>query len=441
MRANMLVGMPSPALLAPSARRTWLLAAAAVAAAVALFVFVFGTVRPAPPSRITLLTGGEGGAYTLFADRYREAFRAQGIELVLLPSSGAVENLRRIKTDPSIDLALIQGGIANEPDSADLVQLGSMFPEPLWIFYRGADVSGRLEALKDRRIAVGPPGSGTQLMALQMLAASGFDIDSERLLAVGGLEAVRLLKAGEADAAFIVAADQAPAVRSLLADPDTRLFDLELVDAYRARFNHLDVLTLPAGTLDLVELRPSRDIRLLATSAMLVARQDLHPAVISLMLQVGRTIHGQAGLFQSRGEYPSLRDDGLPLSIQARRFYDSGPPLLQRYMPFWLAVMIDRLLVALLPALALLIPLLRIAPPLYAWRMRSRIYRWYGELKFLEAEFRAGRHGDRQALLARLDEIEHNANQCRIPLAYANELYTLREHVSLVRREVSQPEA
>ncbi|MCB1886873.1 MAG: ABC transporter substrate-binding protein [Rhodocyclaceae bacterium] len=417
-------------------RRAWLLALVIIAASIALFLLVFGSLRPAPPKRVTLLTGSEGGAYRVFGDRYQRAFREQGIILELLETSGSVENLRRIKTDPAIDLALVQSGIANEPDSEDLVQLGSMFPEPLWIFHRDADATGRLDSLAGDRIAIGPPGSGTQLMALQMLAASGFDISSDALVAVGGLEAARQLRNGEVGAAFFVASNRAPAVRELLDASDTRLFDLELVDAYQARFRHLEVLRLPKGTLDLVALRPSRDIHLLGTSAMLVARADLHPAIISLMLQVAREVHGETDLFQKRGEFPAVRDDGLPLSPQAQRFYDSGPPFLQRYLPFWLAVVLDRLIVALLPALALLIPLMRIAPPLYAWRMRARIYRRYGELKFLEERFRSGADRDFDQLLARLDAIEEAANHGKVPLAFTNELYTLREHVLLVRQEV-----
>ncbi|MCB1909015.1 MAG: C4-dicarboxylate ABC transporter substrate-binding protein [Rhodocyclaceae bacterium] len=415
--------------------RAWLLVVATIAGAVALFALAFGTIRPAPPERVTMVTGEDGGAYRHFAERYREALRAQGIELVLLASSGSVENLRRIKTDGTIDLALIQGGIANEPESSDLVQLGSMFPEPFWIFHHGADVEGRLDTLAGRRIAIGPPGSGTQLMALQILGASGIPIDSGRLLSVSGRRASEMLLADEVDAATFVAAVQAPAVKALLADPASRLYGLELVYAYKARFHHLDVLEIPAGTFDLVDLRPARTLHLLGTSAVLVARRDLHPAVISLLLQIGREIHGDADLFQARGEYPSVRDGGLPLSAQARRFYDSGPPFLQRYLPFWLAVMVDRLLVALLPTLALLIPLLRVAPPIYAWRMRARIYRWYGELKFLEAQIRSRPASEHDALLARLNEIEDAANRAKVPLAYAHELYTLREHVALVRRE------
>ena len=419
--------------------RAWLLMLSAIAGAAGLFVLVFGTIRPAPPERVTMLTGADGGAYRHFAERYRRALRAQGIELVLLPSSGSVENLRRIKTDGDIDLALIQGGIANEPESSDLVQLGSMFPEPLWIFHRGAEAPGRLDTLSDRRIAIGPAGSGTQLMALQILGATGIPIDSGRLVAIGGNEAAQMIRDGDVDVALFVSAIQGPTVRALLEDASMRLFDLELVEAYKARFHHLDVLEMPAGTLDLVALRPPYKIHLLATSAVLVARRDLHPAVVSLLMQIGRDIHGDEDLFQARGEYPSVRDSGLPLSAQARRFYDSGPPFLQRYLPFWLAVMVDRLLVALLPTLALLIPLLRIAPPIYAWRMRARIYRWYGELKFLEAQIRSRPPAEHAALAERLKEIEEAANRAKVPLAYANELYTLREHVALVRSEARPP--
>lgn len=421
---------------AAAGRSMWLFGLLALVLAGLLFALLFGAFRPAPPRSVTLLAGAEGGAYPLFGERYRQALAEQGIELRVLPTSGSIENLRRIKTDPSIDLAFVQAGLVNEPESPDLVQLGSMFPEPVWLFHREGTPVTRLTELRGRRIAVGVPGSGTQLLALQMLAASGFDVDAGELRPHGGAEAAEQLRAGELDAAFFVASERAPAVGALLGDPALRLADLEHAGAYRARFGHLEALTLPAGTLDLVSPRPERDLRLLGTSALLVARKDLHPAIISLLMQVAHDIHGDGGLLHRRGDYPAIRDNGLPVAPQAQRFYASGPPLLQRYLPFWLAVLVDRLLVALLPALALLIPLTRIAPPLYAWRMRSRIYRWYGELKFLERELAAVAQPDQAALLDRLAHIEEAANAARVPLAYANELYTLREHVSLVRQKV-----
>ncbi|THF62464.1 TAXI family TRAP transporter solute-binding subunit [Pseudothauera rhizosphaerae] len=403
----------------------------------AAFWLLFHFVRPAPPRTVTIAAGTEGGAYAMFAERYRAALAREGIELVIRPTSGSVENLRLLKTDPAIDLGFVQSGIAVEPESEDLMSLGSMYVEPVWIFHRLGQTPTRLTELAGRRLAVGSPGSGTQLFALQLLAASGFAVDAKGLLALDDNAAAEALLAGDIDAAFIVAAPEAPVVQRLLERPEIGLVDLAQAPAFARRLPHLTPLTLPAGALDLAHVRPAHDVRLLGATAGLVARQDLHPAIVSLLLLAARDIHGRPGLFQHVGEYPQAGGRELPLSPTARRFHESGPPLLQRYLPFWLAVLVDRLLVSLLPVVALLIPLMRITPALYAWRMRSRIYRWYGELKFLESDI--ARHFEPQRTedyFAHLDRIEEQANRRKVPLAFANELYTLREHIQLVRRSL-----
>jgi len=415
-----------------------LLTAFAVVAGLGIaFWLLFSVVRPAPPRTVTMVTGAPGGAYAWFAERYRAALAREGIELVLRPSSGSVENLRLLKTDPEVALGFIQSGIANEPESEDLALVASMYVEPVWLFHRLPERVDRLSRLEGRRVAVGGSGSGTQLLALQLLSLSGFAVDAEGLLPLDAGSAADALLAGMIDAAFVVAAPEAPAVAKLLASPDVRLADLAHADAYARRLPHLAPLRLPAGTLDLVTPNPAQDVRLLGTTANLVARADLHPAIVSLLLRTARETHGAPGLFQQAGEYPALRTRELPPHPAAQRFFDSGPPFLQRYLPFWLAILVDRLLVALIPVIAVLIPLVRVTPMVYAWRMRSRIYRWYGELKFLEHELHSPlQPGELADCLARLDRIEEQANRRRIPLAFSNELYTLREHIQLVRRRL-----
>lgn len=401
------------------------------------FWMLFHHVRPAPPRTVTMVTGAPGGAYALYGERYRQALAREGIDLVLRQSSGSIENLRLLKTDPDVELGFIQSGIANEPESDDLVMLGSMYFEPVWLFHRLDEPLTRLTQLEGLQVAVGGFGSGTQLLALQLLAMTGMAVDHPGLRHIGGEEAATALLEGHIDAAFMIAGADAPTIRRLLDDGNIRVAELAHIEAYARRIPQLTSHDLPAGAIDLAGPNPPRDLRLLGATANLVARADLHPAIINLLMQTAREVHGQPGLFQHPGEYPFIRTRDLPPSNVAQRYLDNGPSFLQRYLPFWLAVMADRLLVSLLPLVALMIPLMRIAPALYAWRMRSRIYRWYGELKFLEHKIHeqpdAGQTGD---YLAQLDRIEDQANHIRIPLAYNNELYTLREHIQLVRRKL-----
>lgn len=302
-----------------------------------------------------MATGSPGGAYALFAERYRQALKKERIELILRPSSGSVENLHLLKTDETIDIGFVQSGIANEPDSEDIALLGSMYIEPVWLFHRRDRPITQLTQLAGMRVALGSAGGGTQLFALQLLSAAEIAVDSAELTPLDGNKAAAALLDGSIDAAFMVAAPEAPAVQTLLKAPQVTVANLTHAAAYARRLPHLATLSLPAGSIDLKKIDPAIDTQLLGATANLVARTDLHPAIVALILQASRDIHGAAGLFQNAGEYPALRGRDLPPHPAARRFFESGPPFLQRHLPFWLAVMVDRLLVSLLPLLAILI--------------------------------------------------------------------------------------
>ncbi len=428
----------------PSRRDLLQLALPALIVVIAAFLLAWQFVRPAPPKKIVMSTGAAGGAYHYFGERYREKLAQEGIEVELRPSTGAVENLLRLKTDDSVDIGFIQGGIANEPESEDLATLGSMYLEPVWVFYRGKAQFDRLDQLKGLKIAVGQPGSGAQLFALQLLAANGVATHDPRLVTLGGMTAVDALKRGDVDAFFVVGAPQAPVVDALLHTNGISLLNFAQADGYVRHFPHLLKITLPRGAIDIRSDQPPRDIQLLAATANLVVKADIHPAIVTLLLKHAREIHSAPGLLQPANAFPTPQDHALPLHAMAQRFYDSGPPLLQRYLPFWLAVLIDRLFIMILPLIAVVIPLSKVLPAVYNWRMRSRVYRWYGELKFLEAEVDASAASDDggndaqhiAAFIARLDRIEQRAAHRKLPLAFSNELYTLREHIALVRRRL-----
>ncbi|MCZ7563883.1 MAG: TAXI family TRAP transporter solute-binding subunit [Burkholderiales bacterium] len=413
---------------------------ATVALPVALIVaaafwaaFVF--VKPAPPRTLAMSTGGEGGAYHAFAERYQAILARDGIRLELLPSSGAVENLARL-TDPAagVSVAFVQGGIAAAQRAPELVSLGSVYYEPLWVFHRGKQPLDRLGQLEGRRIAIGSEGSGARRLALALLAASGMTDQDVQPFDLGGLAAADALVAGEVDAAFLVAGPEAASVRKLARAPGVRLMSIARADAYTMRLPFLHKLVLPRGAIDIAQDIPADDIVLLAPTANLVANDSLHPALAYLLLLAAREVHGGAGPFHRVGAFPSPRDSDFPLAGEAERFYRSGPPFLQRYLPFWAATLVDRLIVLLLPLFAVAIPLFRVLPALYAWRVRRKVYRWYGELKFIEEGARhRGAEGDASARLARLAEIETEVAGINVPLGFAHEVYTLREHIKLVR--------
>lgn len=402
------------------------------------FVIAYQFVEPAPPKRIVITTGSDSGAYYHFAQRYATILARDGVTLEVRSSAGSLQNLERLKADEA-QVGFVQGGVIepkSDPDEADdsgLLSLGSLFYEPVWVFYRGEQTLTRLTELRGKRIAIGAEGSGVRQLARQLLEANEVPV-SERLLPLSGLVAAEELQQGRIDAAFVIASEKAPVVQVLLRSPGVKVMSFAQAGAYQRRFPFLTRLTFPHGVADLVRDFPPEDIRLLAPTANLIIRDDLHPALQTLLLQAASEVHGKSGFFQDVGEFPSYKDQMLPLSPDADRYFKSGAPFLQRYLPFWLAVLIDRLIVLLVPVFALLIPLLKVAPAIYTWRVRSKVFRCYGELRFLEDDlknhFDPARLGDYQQ---RLDALDEEASQLHVPLGFTDLVYTLREHVNLVR--------
>lgn len=401
-------------------------------------------IQPAPPDTLILASGGAGGAYQRFAAVYKAALAEYGIRVVEKPSAGALENLTDLRDENvEIEAGFYQGGVGQPSDNDRLLSLGALYYEPLWIFYREGLAKpaalDRIAQLKGRRIAVDGTGSGTRHLAMELLRANGIDSENARLVDTGGLKLVDAFARKRIDAAFVVGPTQSATVWALLYTPGVRLMSLTHADAYARHFPHLAKVVLPRGAVDMARDVPHRDVTLVAAAATLLVRKDTHPALVGLLAQVASVAHGGGGVFHKPGEFPKAAAVDFPLSKEAERFYTSGKPFLQRFLPFWAATLVDRMVVMLIPVFALLIPVFRIAPGLYSWRVRSRVYRRYGELKFLEAEVEDNPAKCTPAeWQARLDAIEQDVNRIHTPLAYADMLYTLRSHIALVRTTVAK---
>ncbi len=397
------------------------------------FLLAYQFVDPAPPRHLTLATGPATGAYDEFADRYREYLRSEGVELTLRHTRGSLENLALLSSG-AVDAAFVQGGTESAA-SAPLLALGSLYFEPAWLFCRAERLPQRLTDLAGARLAVGEPGSGTLALARTLLADNRLVAERVAQVELGGAEAARALRGGEVDAAFFVAGARAPLIQDLIRDPQVHLMSFRRAAAYTRLHPYLSQVLLPEGIIDLQANIPARDVRLLAPAATLVVLPDLHPALQDLLLQAASAVHGGGGLFEGEGEFPSSRFNVFPLSPEARRFYKSGPPFLQRYLPFWAATLVDRLKVMLLPLVVILLPLIKVMPPIYAWRMRSRIYRWYSDLEAVERRLRAA-DPDLAAARADLERIEQEAIRVHVPLSFAAQAYDLRMHVGIVHRRL-----
>ena len=412
-----------------------------VLAVIAVAVLAYLWVDPAPPRKLTMATGQFNSAYQEFGRQYAAILARDEITLTLEPSLGSQDNLERLIAGKA-DVAFVQSGstVDGQAEREGLISLGSLFTEPVWLFLRESARVNHLTELKGKRINLGPEGTGVPRLFRQVLDANGIDPKELQIGALENTPATMELLAGRIDGLVFSSAPEAPLIQMLLQTPGIKLFNFTQADAYTRRLPFLTHVVLPRGIVDLGRDIPSQDYHLIAPTATLVAREDLHPALVGLLVKSAGEIHGKAGWFQQQGQFPSPKYTEIPVAREAERYYRDGPPFLQRYMRFWLANLAERLWVVVVAPAALLIPLSKIVPPIYVWRVRSRVYRWYGELRKVEQELEAtpfdAREAAREGLLLRLEEIEDRVNHISIPLAYAEELYRLRSHINFVRERV-----
>lgn len=401
-------------------------------------------MRPAPPNTLTITAGPTGSTFQLYAKKYQKVLAQKGIKLKILPSNGSLENLDRL-LDPAakVDVGFVQGGLAKGRQVDRLFSLGSVFHEPLALFYRSAKPLTLISQLAGKRLAIGPEGSGTRAVALELLKANGIGPDNATLLDLSGEAAAWGLVDGTVDAAFLMGDSATPGdMRSLIWTPGVHLYDFVQAEAYSRRYPYLNQLVIPMGALDFGQNIPGADVHLLAPTVELVARDTLHPALSDLLIEAAKEVHGRATLLQSAGEFPAPVEHEYRLSDDAKRYYTSGKKFLYRSLPFWLATLVDRFLVLFVPVVVLFIPGLKLVPALYSWRIRSRIYRWYGLLISIERTLLAQQSAEeRTETLRRLDEIEAGVNGMKIPLAYADQFYVLRDHIRFVRERYAKESA
>lgn len=402
--------------------------------ALAVMVFALQFIKPAPPSKIVFASGGEGGGYHAYAERYKALFEEVGVEVDVLTTAGSIENLELLLSGEA-DIALLQGGTARADDAEKLISLGGLFHEPLWVFARADLGTESFGDLRNHRIAIGAEGSGTRMLALQVQTEYGGNWPAETRLPMSGNAAAKALLSGDVDAAMFSASVGASYIRDLLSYPRIQLMSFENAPGIARRNAAVAPVTLLQGVVDVGKNFPSEDVRLISPIAQLAAGRDLHPAIQSLALETAEAIHSERTLLAPAGTFPVGELTDLPLSKEARRYYKRGPSTLRRWFSFGVANFLDRAWVLMIPLITLAIPLMRAAPPLYRWRIRRRIYVWYADLRELEQRGRdADSQSERLSIKAELDELQNEIGKVEVPLSYNDEVYHLRGHVEFVRQ-------
>jgi TRAP transporter TAXI family solute receptor len=404
------------------------------------FCLAWFFIQPAPPRNIHMAVGSTEGAYFQFANAYADELAKRGINLHLHTTNGSLLNYELLQQDNNIDLAIVQGGTAaaNKLSDPNIESLASLYMEPVWVFYRSDEPYVDLRSLKGKRIATGSFGSGTAALTTLVLQENGITSPTTEFLPIGGQEAIRQLKEESIDAAFFVTSPGAKTVQSLSGITNLRLLDFDRHQAYARRHPFLSAVTLEEGVINLEKNYPKSKVHLIAPAANLIANKQLHDSLVPMLLRAADTVHKREPSLFQREKLPSAQFIEFPLNESAERYFESGPPLLQKYLPFWVASFLDRGAILLLPALTLLLPLFKVAPPLYRWRIRSRIYRWYTLLRQMETDLKIDANTEKlhahwktlQIMETELDDL-HN-----VPLAYMQEFYSLRLHIEFVERRL-----
>jgi len=414
-----------------------------LALALGLLVLAYWWLDPNPPRTVRLATGPAQSAYEEFGKRYARLLAKDGIEVVLVPSQGSADNLRLLQ-ESKADLGFVQGGgldaTAPQPSgTSELESLGSLFVEPVWLFYR-TSVSPRLPLtsltqLQGMRVNIGTAGSGVPSLMTKLFDSNHVDLQTVKVSTQEQTPATVALLAGELDAIVLVTAPESLMVQMLLQTPGIALMDFAQSEAYSRRFAFLSPALLPRGVVDLAANIPAQDVHLVAPTTTLLARTDTHPALLQLFALAGNDIHGGAGWFKHAREYPNVKNNEFPLNQEAERSLQVRTPWLQRYLPFGLANLVERMWLAMGIILAILLPVSRVVPPLYAFRVRSRIFRWYAQLR--DIELRSADPSQRDRLQEELARMDARAEKIVVPLSYADELYALRANIQLIKQKIS----
>ncbi|WP_244221013.1 TAXI family TRAP transporter solute-binding subunit [Paraburkholderia aromaticivorans] len=397
-------------------------------------------LQPAFQHTIVITSGADGGIYRGFADRYAPILKRKGVTLEIRSSSGSIENYQRLKDPGSeYEVGFIQSGTTRPKETDDLKTIAAVSYEPIWVFYRGDTPIDRLAQLRGKRISIGVPGSGLLNVAQLLLDYSGVSASNARLFQFDAANAYQGLETGQLDAAFFIGRPDAEIQRTLL-NSDLKLMSFAQADALVQKFPSLSKVIFPRGSTSIANDRPQADVTLLAATALLVAKDSLHPAFVYLLLDVASTVHGREDYFTPLGTFPNVNTDEFPVSDESIRYFKSGRPFLQRYLPFWLASFIERRLLILLPFAALLLGVLQALPRIAETRIKNRLVVWYREVKLLEDEIWRSERPSKEQISRWSDEIEQidaHAGQIRLPQRYLPDIYALKQAIEVVRGRIS----
>ena len=417
----------------------WLKVFVAAVTLIAISVTTLVYLYPSPPSSVTIATAFRGASFEFYGRRYKERLERLGLKVELRETAGAVENIALLQNPKSgVDIGFVTGGVSDASRAPDLLSLGTIFIQPFWIFYVAEENYTSFEQLKGKRIAVGPPGSGTQFSAEAVLGKAGVNSTTATMTPDAGNDAAAALAAGTVDVVWIIGAPRVSAVQTLLRNPKVKLLSMPMADAFTRMMPELVKITLPQGSIDIEKAIPPQDVTLLATTTKVVVRNDFHPELVYPLLQTMIAEHSGSDIFQKAGEYPMAMDTEYPLAAAASDYYKYGPSLLHRHLPLWLTTHAQRLIALFIAAIAIGVPFFSYVPRVYRWILKHSTRSVYGEIGRIEKALSADlsveqlRHFQKE-----LEALDHEASRLRFPRRHLDLMFSVKVHINLVRSRLA----
>ncbi len=406
-----------------------------VAAAVWLALEI---LLPPPPTKIAIAGSFRGGHYESLALRYKSILERAQVKVDVRATDGAAANLKLLN-DPNsgIQIAFMQGGVATSTEAPDLLSLGRIDYQVFWLFYPAGETLNDLTQLKGKRIALGPPGSGTRIVSEKILNVGGITSDNTTLLNLTPQRAVDALSDGTIDALFLNFSPDSLILKTLLKSPQYRPMSFSDAEALTRIFPFLVRLVMPRGVVDYERKVPAADVILIATTNVVLVRKEIHPAIIDLLAQTMVEVHSGPGIFQQVGEFPTQTDPEFPVAQEARDFYKNGPSLPDRYLPIWMTNYAKRAIAVLVTVIAIVIPLFSYAPRLYKWLVEYRLRALYRRLRAIEASLQKSvTVPEISTLEGDLEILDREIFVLGVPIRHSDLYFMMKSHLNLVRSRI-----
>ncbi len=404
---------------------------------IATFYFTAQFIQPSPKKEITIATGSKEGNYYKTALEYKKLLEEEKVKVNIITSAGSIENIKLLQENKA-DVAFIQNGTITTEEAPNIKSLASIYYEPLWVFYKndGYPIDYIIQLIS-KKISIGKDGSGTKDLAFDILKDNGINSKNSTILNLDSSEAKDALLKGNIDAMFIVTSHNSIIVKELLSNPNISVLSFKRARAYSRKYTFLEALTLYEGTLDLYKNLPDENINLLSTTANLIVNKNFSDELKRLLLKRVIEVHNKKDLFAKADQFPNSLNIKLEMDEEAKRYFEYGDTFLEKIFPYWIASNIDRLKILIIPLLTLFFPLFKGVFPLYNWSMRSKIYKWYDEIKKIDNLIEIMNKKELEDELKKIEKLRVEiSKETKVPLSFMGEYYNLQLHINHVKERI-----